>query len=818
MDDFTEIDRVKFNCPSRKEVLTAISSVAITNPITNVEFAKNNSLFDTRMGAFRNVKCSTCQGNVHNCPGHHGHIPLVEPCLNPQFMKTTMKKILSLYCFGCFKKDCECTEEDNILPVSCDPPPIKKRKTTNAKSFKATIKMLYISNNSMKKLCGRKISFMWEHENDQDNHITIKVLYMLISQIPKTVYLKDFPFLSHLGNLTEAVFIHDLLVLPTCCRPPNMMGGEWKSDNITRLYNIVMKRNLELQMKRYVVPSPLVEEYHNMLQSSIDILFDINNTNLKLRQHVKQNGGLRQRIDRKEGRLRMNLMGKRVEFSARTVLSGDPRLGINEVGIPITVAETLTVPVKVNNYNLHSISKFKLKYLFKKDGTKYDLSINKNYMIEIGDTVERCLVDGDIVVINRQPTLHRGSMLACYVRLFPCSTFRLNYSTMITLNADTDGDEINLHVPQDLASRAELEELMLASNNIVCSQACKPLVGLTQDSLLGCYKLSQDLLSEHDYMSILYEMGIDDNFDNPCILKPKRLYSGNRVLTKALETIDVQLKHYEPNENFLLINNCVIRGVMNKTIVGTSDNSIIHHIYLIAGHKVAGKFIHLMQIAATAYLDIVGFSVGISDCVVDHDKINFDDLDEHLRQKFLENNGKWTYRDEEALCDAVAELTKLPAPDNNSVEGNRLLDMINSGAKGSMMNFNQITNVVGQQIEAEGRISKRFSKETRTLPHFSENDPTTRPRGLVRNSFIKGLKPDEFFFHAMGGRIGLIDTACKTATTGDQYRRLVKSLEPLIVKDVGDGQRMVINSITNEIIQFEYGENSFDGTFLKTLQ
>lgn len=805
-----EIDSVKFTCPTRAEVTTAISSVAITNPITNVEFAKNNSLYDIRMGAFRNVKCGTCKGSSYECPGHHGHIPLTEPCLNPQYLSTTMRKILSLYCFGCFKKVCECTEDDNILPES-EEPPTKRRKVE--KKFRATIRMIHISDKSIKCLCGRKTSFRWEHGED---HITIKVLYMLISQIPKKVYLQDFPEFKHFGNLTESVFIHDLIVLPSTCRPPNMMKGEWMSDNITRLYNNVVKRNLDLQMKRFVVPSPLVEEYHNMLQSSIDILFDINDTNLKLKQFVAQNGGLRQRIDGKEGRLRMNLMGKRVEFSARTVLSGDPRLGFNEVGIPVSVAKTLTVPVKVNHYNVQALGKYDLKYLYKENGKKYDLSICKNLRIEIGDTVERCLIDGDIVAINRQPTLHRGSILACYVRLFPCNTFRLNYSTMITLNADTDGDEINLHVPQDLKSRAELEELMLASYNIVCSQACKPLVGLTQDSLLGCYKLSQDMISEHDFMAILYEMGLDDDFNRPCVFKPRRLYSGNRILSKAIEAVGVTLHHYEPNDNFLIMDNVVLKGVMNKSIIGTSDNSIIHHVYLMAGHKAAGKFIHLMQTAATAYLDIIGFSVGISDCIVDHDKINFDDLDEHLLHKFKQGNGKWTERDESALCDALSELTKLPAPDNNSIKDNRLLDMITSGAKGSMMNFNQITNVVGQQIEAEGRVSKRFNNGERTLPHFNKNDPTAGPRGLVKSSFIKGLRPEEFFMHAMGGRIGLIDTACKTATTGDQYRRLVKTLEPLVIKDVGNGQRMVINSITNEIVQFHYGENDFDGTYLKT--
>ena len=815
--DFTEIDHIKFNCPSREEIVKKLSSVTITNPITNVEFALNNSMYDTRMGAFRNVKCGTCKGGIHTCSGHHGHIPLTEPCLNSYYLKTNMKKILELYCFGCFKKDCECVPDEEEQEIISEPL-TKKRKITKKTSLRTVIKLVYLSKNNVKKLYGRKVTFKWETATDPEDFITIKVLYMLISQISKNVYLKDFPQFEHLGNLTESVFIHDLLVLPTPCRPPNMMDGQWKSDNISRLYIDIINRNFTLRMKRFVVPSPLVEEYHNSLQSSIDILFDIKNTNLKLQNNILQNGGLRQRIDGKQGRLRMNLMGKRVEFSARTVLSGDPRLGINEVGVPLEIAQNLTIPIKVTQYNIHKIGDYKLKYVFKENGEKFDTNVAKNCLIEIGDTVERCLINGDLVAINRQPTLHRGSILACYVRIFPTKTFRLNYSTMITLNADTDGDEINLHVPQDLESRAELEELMLASYNIVCSQACKPLVGFTQDSLLGCYFLSKGLLPEADFMSILYEMGLEDDFSKPCVIikgHRKSLYNGNRLLTKALEAVGIHFKHYEPNDNFMIVDNYVVKGVMNKAIMGISDNSIIHHVYLRVGHVLAGKFIHLMQTAATAYLDIIGFSVGISDCIVDHDDIDFDALEDHLKKGFFKNNGKWTDKDEMALCDALSELTKLPAPNNASVKDNRLLDMIVSGSKGSMLNFNQITNVVGQQIESEGRISKRFSDGQRTLPHFPKNDTSAGSRGLVKNSFFKGLSPHEFFQHSQGGRVGLIDTAVKTATTGDQYRRLVKSLEPLIIKDTGNGERMVVDSTNGNVVQFNYGESDFDGTYLK---
>lgn len=814
------IHSIGFTIPTTEEIIASLSVVDITNPMTTVEFAENNTLFDTRMGAFRNVPCGHCKKSFRECPGHHGRIKLSKPCVNSRFIDTVLKKILSLYCFECFQRlpDCECSID------------VEGKHKIRKKRDPSCIKIVKINKmaNGFRHLQGLKYTFAWsnrvEHYNDNDGddrtkpvYLTIEELYERIKKVPREVYLNDFPTYTNYKDLTEPAFLHYLLVLPTTSRPPNMSSGEWKADSISRLYVNVLKKNINLAMKSHVVSPELVTEYHYQLQNSIDILFDIKNTNSKLRVNVIQGGGLRQRIDGKEGRLRLNLMGKRVEFSARTVLSGDPRLGVNEVGIPRRIADDLSVPVLITRYNLHKFSyeDKRIKYVIKKDGRRYDTKIFKNYRLEVGDTVERCLVNGDLVAVNRQPTLHRGSILACYVRIFDCLTFRLNYSTMITLNADTDGDEINVHVPQDLESRAELENLMLASTNIVSSQSSKPLIGCTQDSLLGCYLLSKEKkLPITDYMALLNEMGLDDEiFDE---IDRAAAVDGNRFITAALNHIGVFIKRYEPSNDFLLLDNVIQYGILNKNIVGTADDSLIHRIYLSAGHLAAAAFIHMIQKAATAFLDIRGFSVGISDCIVEHDSINFDGLEKHLTDNFFKKGGKWTDTDEANLAEALGELTKLEAPP--TVGDNRLLDMINSGSKGSIANFNQITRLVGQQTEEEGRVSKRFNGGTRTLPHYSRFDHSAASRGLVRNSFIKGLSPQEFFMHAMGGRIGLIDTACKTSVTGAQYRRLVKITEPLMAKDFGLGKRPVINQNTNQIIQFEYGDDSYDGTFLKRLK
>lgn len=810
------MDNIKFSTFDRYEVSKGLSAVEIYIPSTVVKFDENNTLHDIRMGAFKNLKCGTCGMDSIECSGHMGHIELYFPVLNPLFIDTTLKRILDTFCFQCHKilnKTCQCgLTKENIFHRSKvasffdEEPPKKKKKTEIGRVTPTFIKKRNNKKDNM-------ILFDF-HSPECTKVINTRELYKYLKRIPKRVYLKRFPEFKHLTDITDSCFIHNLPVLPICTRTPNNVDGNWYPDHLSVLYSEIIKKNLQLKNKDGVIPTNLLDEYHAELQLSINTLFDVTLNKSTTSQKIIQNGGIRQRIDGKSGRIRNNLMGKRVNFSARTVLSGDPQLGINEVGVPRSIAENLTIPVTVNKYNIYTIHRYNLKYLFKKGDKekKFDLSISK-YKIEIGDVVERSLINGDIVVINRQPTLHRGSMIACYVKIFNCSTFRLNYSSMITLNADTDGDELNLHVPQDLKSRAELEELMLASTNIVCSQSNKPLIGLSQDSLLGAFKMSKTILDEQDFFDILYKSKCYKDFINttPDILKPKRQYNGLRIVEYILEYHEVEIKHYKQEKsNFLILDNYFIEGILDKHSVGTSNNSLFHQIYLRYGHIKAAQVLHSIQLAATAYLDIVGFSVGVSDCIVEHEPLNTEELDRHIYNRLI-NFGEQP--DEEKLIDALGKanqlkLTKIP-------RDNRMLDMIQSGAKGSMVKFNQMTRCIGQQFEENGFIVPKFNDGLRTLPHFCKNDLSIESKGFVKNSFIKGMNPQEFFLHAIPSRITLIDTACKTSVTGAQYRRLVKSLENAKVIEDKLGNRRVINSSTKTVIQFNYGEDDLQGEYLK---
>lgn len=749
--------------PITNHDIQQLSVMHVHHISSKIHPAANGSVHDLRMGAMRNLKCSTCLNTEDSCPGHFGYIQLKHRVFHP-VMKTKCKDIITSTCFTCFSTINSCTCIDHTKR------PCKRRKVDQDNNKNTTIVLKRIANKDKKSL--------------------LKYDYFIqqTKQTPEEIYqllLKT----KHSRSVVDSFFLDKLLVLPNTTRPPEMNSrtGNWSAHPTSLLYLAILRAN----------KNGTYEE----LQNAVNMLFDVENTHAPIYSSAIAVGGLRQRLDGKNGRLRLNMMGKRTNFSARTVLSGDPTLGINEIAIPQKICDILTIPVHIHTFNIQKPFRNEdIKYVIKidkktKQPVRYDFALSKHQIrIEIGDIVERKLRNGDLVAVNRQPTLHRGSMMACRVRVSQLSTFGLNYTTMIPLNADTDGDEINIHVPQSVQATAELEELMLASMSIVCSQSSKPLMGCTQDSLLGLYLLSKnDAIPTHVFNDILYEAGMVDV---------------DEAATKGIQFMTCIFKHLHiqdftlhiPKSGFSCVRSVVMDGAtFDKPVVGTADGSVIHAIYLSYGHQAAADFIHILQKVAIAYLDRYGASIGPGDCyVTDTNPPCHAELDHYVKQeKKLPN--------ESELVDALNIITR--RTDLLSETNNNLTNIIKAGSKGSMVNFNQITQSVGQQIINAGRPIQI----DRNFPHFTKYDYGLYARGFIASSFISGMNPTEVFFHAMSGRVGIIDTGCKTADTGAQSRRLIKCTEDLLAMDQG----MVVNRITGNIIQFEYGEGDrMDGTFL----
>lgn len=552
---------------------------------------------------------------------------------------------------------------------------------------------------------------------------------------------------------------------------------------------------------------------------------------------------IRGRLKGKDGRLRGNLMGKRVDFSARTVITGDPNLDLDEVGVPRSIARTLTYPETVTPYNiakLHQLVKNGpnehpgAKYIIRDDGTRIDLRHHKRageIQLAYGWKVERHIVSGDFIIFNRQPSLHKESMMGHRVRVMPYSTFRLNLSVTSPYNADFDGDEMNLHVPQTEETRAEIMQLCMVPLNIVSPQRNGPLMGIVQDTLCGVYKMcNRDIfLTKEQVMNILlWVPDWDGVIPQPAILKPRPRWTGKQMVSLAIPDINLikPAKTHVPidDSGVVIIGGELMYGLFNKKIVGASSGGIIHTVYNEKGWESTVGFFNGTQRIVNHWLLHHGFSIGIGDTIpdaettakiegaIDVQKEEVARITEDATQDKLDPlpgmTKRETFESKVSVClnkardDAGAVTEKSVAKCNNAIA------MAVSGSKGSTINISQMTALVGQQSVEGKRIP--FGFKYRTLPHFTKDDYSPSARGFVQNSYLRGLTPSEFFFHAMAGREGLIDTAVKTAETGYIQRRLVKALEDVMAKYDGT----VRNSL-GDIVQFVYGEDGLDGVFIE---
>ncbi|KMZ61970.1 DNA-directed RNA polymerase [Zostera marina] len=640
----------------------------------------------------------------------------------------------------------------------------------------------------------------------------------------------------------------------------NFKIGQQESrwDDLTHQLAMIIRHNENLRkQEKNGAPTHIINEFAQLLQFHIATYFD---NELPGQPRATQRSGrpiksICNRLKAKEGRIRGNLMGKRVDFSARTVITPDPIINIDELGVPWSIALNLTFPETVTPYNIERMKEYVAygshpppgktgaKYIIRDDGQRLDLryirkSIDQH--LEVGYKVERHLIDGDIVLFNRQPSLHKMSIMGHRIKIMPYSTFRLNLSVTAPYNADFDGDEMNMHVPQSYETKAEAMELMMVPSCVVSPQSNRPVMGIVQDTLLACRKLTKrDTFIEKDvFMNILMWW---DDFEGdivwPAIIKPKPLWTGkqvfNLIIPEQINLIRYSAWHQETEVGFMTPGDTQVRiergemisGTLCKKTLGTSTGSLIHVIWEEVGPDASRKFLGHTQRLVNYWLLQQGFSIGIGDTIADSstmEKIN----DTILKAKTTVNSLIKQYQDGELEAEPGRTMSETFENRVNQVlnkarddagssaqkslsESNNLKAMVTAGSKGSFINISQMTACVGQQNVEGKRIPYGFIN--RTLPHFLKDDSGPESRGFVENSYLRGLTPQEFFFHAMGGREGLIDTAVKTSETGYIQRRLVKAMEDIMVK-----YDSTVRNSMGDVIQFLYGEDGMDAVWIES--
>ena len=877
--DIRKISGVQFSIMSPDEIRRRSVAEIFTNETFDGDIPKVGGIFDPRMGILdHGKKCPTDELDNRHCPGYFGHIELARPVFHIHFLRYIIKT-LQVVCPKCSK-----------LYIDPGNPTVKKIVSIKKGSNRFSA-ITSLCNRGSKRRCGDKnvdgcgaiypniikreptsigkLSAVWKSVNSGEGGEKSDLIIQLdasdCEKILRRISNKDLETLGFnpLMCRPEWLICSVLPVAPPYVRPSVRADNNTRmEDDLTHKYCDIIKTNKTLKNKLLNnSPKKAIDEWYQLLQYHVATL--VNNQLPGIPPAQQRSGrplkSITDRLKSKEGRVRGNLMGKRVDFSARSVITPDPRISIDQLGVPIQICKNLTFPEKVNRFNIGRLTEAVRKGYHtypgaksikrKSDGKIISLSVidKSQIQLQFGDIVNRHLIKDDVVLFNRQPSLHKMSMMQHRVIPLPYKTFRLNVSVTTPYNADFDGDEMNMHVPQSEESRVEIKELASVPSQIISPANNKPIISLVQDTCVGAYLFTRydNYVTRDEVLDILIDIGSFDGIlpppeilaDTPEDQLPeyfplhkytleKNLWNGRQIFSLVIPPVNFQKKNKsyenEPNykNNVIIVKGDIKQGVFDKNILGSSEQGLIHTIYNDYGQKRTHQFLDDIQSIITNFILKSGFSVGIGDLIPDMEsrknmkkivtekKRKVIELIEHTHKGILERKGgKNIKADYESqilgiLNKVTTETGSVALKSLNS--NNRMLNMITSGSKGSDINMGQMIACVGQQAVDGQRIPLGFTD--RTLPHFHKFDDGAAARGFVESSFMKGLTPTEFFFHAMGGREGLIDTAVKTSETGYIQRKLIKGLE--------DARIVADNTVRNAngtIIQFLYGEDGFDG-------
>ena len=813
--EIQEVKGIQFSVLSPDEIIRR-SVGNITRNDISTENAENmsNSLSSTKMGAGNsgNSICATCGLKSAHCCNHFGHIALAKPLYSCLYFEIT-RKILKCVCYRCSRiLISPHTQHEDLKNDMAKIMSIKN----NQKRFEAYFKLC---NTTTKiKLCGddkhigcgsrqpdrynkeaaMKIIAEWK-DKSKETSSQLEFSAEDVLRIFKRITDEDMEVMGFnpTWNRPEWMILTVLPVPPPAVRPSIIEeNGQRREDDLThKLSDIIKTNNNILDKINKGASEETIKLITMVLQYHVFTLMD--NQIPGLAPSQQRNGrklkSICDRMRKKDGRIRGNLNGKRVDQSARSVITPDPYISIDELGVPIKVALNITFQEVVNEYNIEEMKRLILNGPDVWPGAKYIrkgndmITINLKYAdlnkianeIRYGDIVHRHLNNGDYVLFNRQPSLHKMSMMCHKVIVMPYQTFRLNVLDTPPYNADFDGDEMNLHCPQNIQTMCELKDLAAVPYLILTQKDGKPSIEIVQDTLVGSFRLTKDYTIVGDKQMANLQMC--NSYFKGKLDKPSKdyIYTGREVFSEILPpALFIEEKNRAGND-VIIKNSKLIAGNLDKAVFHNITKGLIPVIYHDYGPVEIKKFLDNTQRLVCRWLLTAGFSIGISDLVTDKNtegeliakikemKANAYKKLEDMRKGNLENNSIFNNEDflERELIGVLNETTSMVA--NISLakideKTNRMFNMVKSGSKGKETNIAQIMACVGQQNVDGKRISYGFTD--RTLPHFTKYDDGPEARGFVENSFIAGLAPHEVFFHAMGGREGLIDTAVKSVS------------------------------------------------------
>jgi DNA-directed RNA polymerase II subunit RPB1 len=885
-DEVKSVKRIQFGILSPESILS--QSVADIHKHMTKGGELQGTLMDPRLGATRTTRNSITGLDSKMDPGIFGHHVLAMPVYHPIFF-STVHNVLRAFCPACSAlRETEHTTADKIRYK------VKVQRRPRSKRLAFVLDLLSKKKAQVCKFCGTDLpdiavdkgqilgfAFAYPDPNIKGKKEKFPKNAKTIHNILKKISDSDSDLigLNPKTSRPEWMLFTILPVSPPTMRPSVIADNNKTSDDdITQsIHNIIKWSNILtacLEEHDGDLENTDVVSAWQTLQAQTAALVD-NETNAYAKVCNRAQRGLKTLKGRhkgKTGRIRNNLCGKRTNYSSRTVITADPNLSSDEVGVPLEMAMILTYPEIVNANNINELTTLVRRgpnvypgaREIKKPGQSFTLDLDcikdrGTLILSYGTTVYRHLINGDIVLFNRQPSLHKMNMMAHYVRVLPGRSFRMSANITQPYGADFDGDEMNLHVPQSEMARREIERLALTPTQMCSPQYNAPVVGAVQDTMLATYRASSEQTRGYT-VNETYRVNVREfmNLSFWITKTPDMLpdivsdngWTMQELLNLILPPITVSRKSKQDPTKMLIIENGVLKapaeneGVIvpmakSNSLLGASSGSLFHIAWNDLGPNAAKDLMDDLSRVMTQWLMISGFSVGLRDLEIPQvymDEIDYD-KEEYLEKAHILMEGlhSGTYTDEfrkslglsqrglttnnyeqfeqdmmfilDSCRNRVQEyvVSHIEEYEVGKKYDNRFMSMVSSGSKGKPTNAVQIVGILGQQILGGSRVMNFIRR--RPLPFVPKDDLSPAARGFVRSSYNSGLNFLEYIYHAMAGRMGVISTSIKTAETGYLQRKLMKRLE-----DIGSYYDGTVRLAAGAIVQYIYGGDGYDGS------
>ena len=810
---YKKIESIVFGLLSPRTMKKMACVKIVTPELYDKEgYPVDGGLMDVRLGVIDpGLRCKTCNSKLKECSGHFGYMDLARPVVHIKYVKQILN-FLKYTCRECGK----------VLALKEN---LKGKGLKGFKTLKDLSKCPHCQAKQFKIKFEKPSSYV---ENDiRLSPIEIKARLEKISDDD----VKLFGYNAEYAR-PEWMILILLPIPPVTVRPSiTLESGERSEDDLTHKLGDIVRINQRLfENINAGAPEIIIEDLWDLLQYHITTYFDNEIAQVPPARHRSGQPlkTLSERIKSKEGRFRYNLAGKRVNYAARTVISPDPKIRFNEVGIPKSVAMELTIPERVTSWNMEW-----LKELITNGPKKY---LGANYVIALdykkkkitdetkeqiltdltpGCIVERHLMQGDVCVFNRQPSLHRMSIMCHKIVILPGKSFRLNPGVCTPYNADFDGDEMNLHIPQTEEARAEADILMQVQSHIITPKNGYNVVGCTNDAITGNYLLTNGLrFTRKEAIQMLYSVGATD-FST---LKDKDI-EGKDIFSALLPRNFDFIGNSRDGRVVKIERGKLVEGFIDKATIGEDNGTLIRALYAKYGEEVGIDLLGKLFRLGIAVLLKNGFTTSIADTDLPDSVVSKNkELTALTEKKVDELIDQYKDGKLEAMPALTPEetLEKLILQNLNNLRNkigdtvfehikheNSTILMAKSGATGNILNVVQMAASVGQQALRGGRIRNDY--RGRTLPVFEKGSLSPAAKGFVYGGYRTGLTPTEYFFHAMTGRDSLMDTALRTPKSGYLYRRLSNALQDLKIE-----YDFTVRDANGKIVQFKYGDDGVD--------